>query len=788
MASTSLSSIKDQSSNKVSASPYDHGDQLSSCDFCSKLLSIISLPFEEQCEIALGKFSEVIAADCPHSEWVRNVKFTTVKKGPQPHWCQKGDLRGIKFSDGTRAQLYKSCRCGSSHSSTLSWTESFGLAVRADEPSSNGSVQLIDSQWINTELIRSWHTRCRRDHGSECDSYRVRGLGSTQPEWLIDTVRGCIIPSNGQLRSYLTLSYTWGQVTNFRALKSNVGQLQRPGVLLSGPIADQIPETIRNAMGITRCLGETFLWTDSLCIVQDNDEALYETLRDMHLIFSNSVLTIVAEDGQNADHGIRGVKGVSRPRSYVQTLFNLAGGETVVFAKKNGEPSSGIHNYHNRMWTFQEYLFSKRRLIFSSGPVIWECNKARWLEHMHSHPKFDLARRRQYNLDYCIESHIPRLRDLTHIIRTFNRKFLTYPEDASFSFSGIQSMLQQTRFPDGLLYGLPEFYFDIALIWLHCSSVHSNRRPSTYFSGDPLHDKLPSWSWIGWQGEVQFLPDSEFESDSRLTDPWMHFGFTSPVTKWFAIKSPTSEPRRAVESRWYESRGLPSSTNPPKGWMREKVSLDSLKNRVDMINLEAYGMPKSWPGFLYTHVSMPDNFFWYSVPLSLHSVVTEQKVQTQYLCCSTSRAFLYRTADRKFDSVYWDAIISDSKGKGVGALSKESRPKTAEVLSNPNDLQLEQIELVAIVKGWVWIDRWSSLGQIINTEKEVTSFDKEYPNTADKELWSQWKKTTARKWDCVYVLRVEWKDGVAYRKAAGFVLVDAWEKHKEPENVHLVLG
>lgn len=40
---------------------------------------------------------------------------------------------------------------------------------------------------------------------------------------------------------------------------------------------------------------------------------------------------------------------------------------------------------------------------------------------------------------------------------------------------------------------------------------------------------------------------------------------------------------------------------------------------------------------------------------------------------------------------------------------------------------------------------------------------------------------------CYHVLWIEWGAGVAYRKAAGFVLADAWEQHKEAEVVKLIL-
>ncbi|KAA8627124.1 hypothetical protein PtrSN002B_004047 [Pyrenophora tritici-repentis] len=42
--------------------------------------------------------------------------------------------------------------------------------------------------------------------------------------------------------------------------------------------------------------------------------------------------------------------------------------------------------------------------------------------------------------------------------------------------------------------------------------------------------------------------------------------------------------------------------------------------------------------------------------------------------------------------------------------------------------------------------------------------------------------------ECYYVLWIEWVDGVAYHKASGAVLAEAWELVKEKELVDLIMG
>jgi hypothetical protein len=61
-----------------------------------------------------------------------------------------------------------------------------------------------------------------------------------------------------------------------------------------------------------------------------------------------------------------------------------------------------------------------------------------------------------------METLIPLLSDLGDMVGYYNDKNLTFSEDALAAFSGIQTHLSQTFGP--MLYGLPEVFFDIALL------------------------------------------------------------------------------------------------------------------------------------------------------------------------------------------------------------------------------------------------------------------------------------------------------------------------------------
>lgn len=197
-------------------------------------------------------------------------------------------------------------------------------------------------------------------------------------------VEGCIVPCEDECPRFLALSYTWGKTKNFLTKKNNINHARKPGALLTGPIFKNTPETIRNAIAFTKALGETRLWVDSLCIIQDDEAALLHDLRHMHRIYASSVLTIVAEDGQDAEFGLRGLRGLSPPKAADQKVFSMAAGERLLLVgSKRVNHQVSIYYYKERVWTFQERIFTKRRLIFTSlGSVMWQCNCAEWDEHL----------------------------------------------------------------------------------------------------------------------------------------------------------------------------------------------------------------------------------------------------------------------------------------------------------------------------------------------------------------------------------------------------------------------
>lgn len=175
---------------------------------------------------------------------------------------------------------------------------------------------------FDVERLRTWIRRCYWYHSVEeswpCWSTRqsldlhLSGLSTLR---LIDVRRDYIIECGGDTQDavvprYVALSYVWGGTPTVRLVGANKSTLLQVGGLLNA--WDSLPRTIRDAIVLVRKLGAGYLWIDSLCLVQDDEEDIKRGVDAMDKIYTKAWLTIIAAHGHNADAGLPGMSWGSR--------------------------------------------------------------------------------------------------------------------------------------------------------------------------------------------------------------------------------------------------------------------------------------------------------------------------------------------------------------------------------------------------------------------------------------------------------------------------------------------
>jgi hypothetical protein len=96
---------------------------------------------------------------------------------------------------------------------------------------------------------------------------------------------------------YIALSYVWGRGRTLRTTTDTFDDH------LSCIEMQALPQTIQDAVHVTRQLCVKFLWVDALCIIQDSERDKVHELARMHRYYRNALVVISAAGAANADEG-----------------------------------------------------------------------------------------------------------------------------------------------------------------------------------------------------------------------------------------------------------------------------------------------------------------------------------------------------------------------------------------------------------------------------------------------------------------------------------------------------
>ncbi|KAH7234287.1 hypothetical protein B0J15DRAFT_517264 [Fusarium solani] len=578
------------------------------------------------------------------------------------------------------------------------------LLERPEATEERSIGQLLDPRWIDPDLARSWKSKCTNLHGGLCKGLPNRALASIRPAWLVDVNRQCLVPAT-EGHSYIALSYVWGSQSTFNTTESD---------LISVEIAK------------------------------------------MAMIYANASVTLFAAGGEHANSGLSGFRGISEPRRLHQTVHSLDKKTKLVTTPVSDsvanflEPGDGHSIWASRGWIFQEYFFSRRRLVFTGNSLRWECKSAVRREHIQLPPDLDSTESGVIPCSFIMERSIPGLDHFSRFLGDYNKREFTHPEDCLDGFAGI-SLLLSTQLSGGFVSGLPTAFFDLVLSW------EPGRELSRRVARDPSRaNQLPSWSWAGWSGGIHF----DHESCNYIRTG--RYGWKQHNT------------RGTIRTRFWKLHRGPNSTGTPihasifdckdalksgrfedeMGWSRHKASESS--------EPDSYHPSSIYRTHFYTHQEFPSFEFWYPIPLMQPEEVVPA-VFSPYISTTSQRAWFLCDGEpwmtwespllfslRKLDGT-WAGILQPHDGLDMSGLA----------LQSPD----EAVELVEIAAGFCSESEWSGVYEMYHQERPKSGHWYEYFNV----LW------------------VKWINGIAYRRGIGRIHKACWEAQRG-DPFELLLG
>ncbi|CZR68697.1 uncharacterized protein PAC_18596 [Phialocephala subalpina] len=356
------------------------------------------------------------------------------------------------------------------------------------------------------QKIRTWMKICE-SHPSCVRWPAMIGVSATLPSRLLELRAGAESPkvrlvlqhelSHDSCR-YATLSHCWGGMLPIRLLQQNVESFR----------ADiswhALPLTFQETVAATLRLGITYIWIDSLCIIQDSkDDWIHESSK-MGDVYANCCLNISANESESGvgglfrqrDPKLHGSFIVTGPKSdtqfraccYTERLYYEAESPQYVPLRR-------------RAWVVQERFLSPRVVHFSRSQVHWECTELMTSENVPaSLDQFPTRLSTERKSALC--SQIPH-----HRVQKIKEK-LSFPLDRPVAIAGLARMfcpllgLKASDYNCGLW--RPRFVQD--LVW-------GARSPKTRVDTD-----TPSWSWLSVDTKASWYSEKEWRPIAKIIE------------------------------------------------------------------------------------------------------------------------------------------------------------------------------------------------------------------------------------------------------------------------------
>jgi hypothetical protein len=310
--------------------------------------------------------------------------------------------------------------------------------IRAEPTLGNTSYTTNSEESFTT--IKAWLDECKKTH-TKCRVRRQQADVGWQPTRLVevtteprtsghaDKIRCRLIESASgaipQDLRYITLSHRWPQnLQGFQRLTVDNLPLWKDCLP-----TEMLSQTFQDTFWVAYRLGISYVWIDSLCIIQEGDN--YADWRKeaplMCMVYSNAEFNICAakksQDGYcgglfsqrepPSRHSLRlelpKIDGDTREYNnsrHIVILDDIAAvGESWAATTKDSPLTS-------RGWVFQEQLLSPANVHFADQEVVFECFEMRATESIGSEQDYEERRASRGYDDTHLKEHLP-IRDST---------------------------------------------------------------------------------------------------------------------------------------------------------------------------------------------------------------------------------------------------------------------------------------------------------------------------------------------------------------------------------------
>ncbi|KAL1634757.1 hypothetical protein SLS56_002159 [Neofusicoccum ribis] len=226
------------------------------------------------------------------------------------------------------------------------------------------------------QMIQGWVKSCdERTPGK--NAAHCCSLNPTTPTRLIDVSEAPqklrLVNTGGKAHAaYAALSYCRGDTEPLQTTRQSLAQH------MDDIAITKLPWMFLDAVKTARWLNVKYLWIDTLCIIQDDEEDREHETARMQNVFQNSYVTIVPARARCCRDGF--LKADNLWNSLATLPVRCENGEKgnmLLTPRRDKLARDDFHTtrepLHERAWTLQEVVLAPRVLIYTHDSVVWKC-------------------------------------------------------------------------------------------------------------------------------------------------------------------------------------------------------------------------------------------------------------------------------------------------------------------------------------------------------------------------------------------------------------------------------
>ncbi|RYN88928.1 hypothetical protein AA0120_g7212 [Alternaria tenuissima] len=388
-------------------------------------------------------------------------------------------------------------------------------------------IALVPGERLMWDFVRSSLRTCLTEHPKCAEAQN--------PSWFPERLL-CLEPNSGGQSSvrlvetrdqisggsWIALSHCWGSERFTCTTTKNI-HTHKKMIDLS-----TLPPTFQDAVIVARELGVSYLWIDSLCIIQDDQDDWAGHAEHMDQIYENALLVVAAVSSNNGSVPFLGAEAPSA-RSY---YHSVGIGPKVPDASDDGEPISCLRArrgevrlsptwidgpLESRAWAWQERHCAVRILSFTDVEAKWRCKVTVACECQYEDNAYEWRNEDEANL-----------KNWHSWVWEYSKRDLTYETDRLPAIASVASRLHAVL-QSNYLAGLWEEELPFNLGWYRqeltdAPSMSPLIKPAT-------GNGVPSWSWASnalqstriWNyawlpGSMELVPEPRLESKVDILD------------------------------------------------------------------------------------------------------------------------------------------------------------------------------------------------------------------------------------------------------------------------------